>query len=212
MSAPHTEPGTAPRVLGLTGGIASGKSTVSHLLAERGARIIDADRVGHQVIAPDGEAYPLVVAAFGTAILDEDGSIARAKLGAIVFADPARRQELNAISHPRMGDRMARQIREIRASPEPPALIVLDAAILFEAGWDALCDHVCTVEAPEGVSIARLRERDAMDDASARQRLAAQLDNAERARRAGTVLRNDGSLDELAARVEALWQAQVASG
>jgi len=200
-------------VIGLTGGIAAGKTTVSQQLAARGAIIIDADSVGHAVITPQGEAYPEVVAAFGTEILDEDGTISRRKLGAIVFADPARLDELNGISHPRMAERMGREIEAIRLrEPEkqPPA-IVLDAAILFEAGWDGLCDTIWTVEAPEELAIERLVQRNAMTHDEARARLAAQMTNAERAQRAHHVIHNDGSLETLAAQVNQLWE-QVLHG
>ncbi len=96
-----------PAVIGLTGGIAAGKSTVSRLLAERGAHVIDADSIGHAVILPEGEAYPEVVAAFGAEILSEDGTISRKKLGSIVFSYPDRLSEFNGISPPRMAARMA---------------------------------------------------------------------------------------------------------
>lgn len=200
-----------PPVIGLTGGIASGKTTVSQRLAGLGAHIIDADSVGHAVIAPQGEAYPEVVAAFGTEILDEDGTISRKKLGAIIFADPARRAELNGISHPRMAERMARDIEAVRLrqSGARPLAIVLDAAILFEAGWDALCDTTWTVEAPEALAIERLVARNALTREEAQARLAAQMNNAERARRARHVIRNDGSLDALAEQVQRLWEQTV---
>jgi dephospho-CoA kinase len=194
-------------VIGLTGGIASGKSTVARLLAERGAHVIDADRVGHSVLEPTGEAYPEVVTAFGPEILDEDGTVSRPKLGAIVFADPARRAQLNGISHPRMAERMGREIEKqrLRRGGRRPPVIVLDAAILFEAGWDALCDTVWTVEAPPELAIARLMQRNGLERAQAEARLAAQLSNAERARRAARVIRNEGSLAALEAEVARLW-------
>jgi dephospho-CoA kinase len=206
-----SQPAQRIPVIGLTGGIASGKTTVSQQLATLGAHIIDADAVGHAVITPQGEAYPEVVAAFGTEILDEDGTISRKKLGAIVFAHPERRAELNGISHPRMAERMAREIEALRLrkkGPQPPA-IVLDAAILFEAGWDALCDEVWTVEAPAELAIARLVERNGLSREEAQARLDAQLSNAERAGRARHVIRNDGSREALAAQVQRLWAERV---
>ncbi len=200
-----------PPVVGLTGGIASGKSTVSEHLAAQGAHVIDADAVGHHVITPEGEAYPEVVAAFGTEILAEDGTISREKLGAIVFADPARRTELNNISHPRMAEHMAAEIERLRlrAEEDQPLLIVLDAAILFEAGWDALCDTVWTVEAPPELAIARLVERNGFTREQAQARLDAQMSNEERAARADRVLHNAGSLAELRAAVAEAWQATM---
>jgi dephospho-CoA kinase len=201
-------------VIGLTGGIAAGKSTVSAQLAELGAHVIDADRVGHAVITPQGEAYPEVVAAFGTEILEEDGSISRQKLGAIVFATPERLAQLNAISHPRMAERMAREIDALRRrrSRERPRAIVLDAAILFEAGWHTLCDVIWTVEAPAAVAIERLVQRNQLTPAEAQARLDAQMSNAERAARAQRVLRNDGSLDALAEQVARAWAETIPAG
>jgi dephospho-CoA kinase len=207
-TAPDPRP---PLVIGLTGGIAAGKSTVSRQLAALGAHVIDADAVGHAVIAPQGEAYPEVVAAFGTEILDPDGTISRRKLGALVFADAAQRARLNAISHPRMAGRMAREIEALRLRKrgQRPAAIVLDAAILFEAGWDALCDATWSVEAPPELAVRRLMERNGLSREEAQARLAAQLSNAERAARAGRVIRNEGTLEALAAQVRRLWAETV---
>lgn len=198
-------------VIGLTGGIAAGKTTVSQQLAGYGAHIIDADRVGHAVITPQGEAYPEVVAAFGTEILDDDGTISRRKLGAIVFADPPRLAELNGISHPRMAERMAREIEAVRlrqSGPRPPAIVV-DAAILFEAGWDALCDTIWTVEVPNELAIERLMTRNGLTREEAEARLAAQMSNDERARRAQHVIRNEGTLEALTEQVQRLWAETV---
>ena len=208
---PRETPPRRPAVIGLTGGIAAGKSTVSRLLAERGAHVIDADSVGHAVIMPEGEAYPEVVAAFGAEILNEDGTISRRKLGSIVFSDPDRLAELNGISHPSMAARMAREIESarLRGNGGRPPLIVLDAAILFEAGWDALCDEVWTVEAPPEVAVARLVERKQMTPEQARARLEAQMSNAGRARRARRVIRNEGSMEALRREVGRVWSDSV---
>lgn len=202
------QPAAHPRVIGLTGGIAAGKSTVSQMLAACGAYVIDADRIGHEVIAPDGEAYPEIIVTFGTGVLDEDGTISRPKLARVVFNDPEALQRLNGISHPRMAERMEREIRQIRARPraDQPALIVLDAAILFEAGWDALCDEVWAVNVAPEVAVERLVQRNDMTPEDARARLQAQLGNAERARRADRVIRNEGSLEALHDQVQGLWR------
>jgi dephospho-CoA kinase len=197
-----------PPVIGLTGGIASGKSVVSARLAALGAYVIDADRIGHQVIAPDGEAYGPVVAAFGPGILAPDRSIDRAKLGAEVFAAPALLQRLNGISHPLMARRMEREIAAVRGRPadERPPLIVLDAAILLEAGWDRLCDAVWTVETPPDIALQRLMTRNGLSEERALSRLRAQLSNAARAARAQRVIPNSGTLEELEAAVASLWR------
>ena len=199
-------------VVGITGGIASGKSKVSWFLAEWGAHIIDADRVGHRVIAPDGEAYAEVVAAFGEGILARDGAIDRRKLGPIVFADAAQLEKLNAISHPRMAQRMGAEIAQLRDRPAArrPPVIVLDAAILLEAGWDSLCDEVWVVVAEPETALARLMARDGLGRDEAQARLNAQMSNDARMARAGQVIRNDRSLEELRAQVNKLWQARTA--
>lgn len=192
-------------VIGLTGGIAAGKSTVSARLAALGAHVIDADRVGHRVLMRGGgEAFAPVVAAFGAEILDEAGEIVRARLGRRVFADPARLAELNRLTHPPMAARMRREIEEVRAGPSPPPFLVLDAAVLFEAGWDALCDEVWTVSAAPERALARLVARNRLTPEAARARIDAQLGNPEREARADRVIRNDGALDALAAAVDAL--------
>lgn len=198
-----------PMVVGLTGGIASGKTTVSGLLSSRGAYIIDADSIGHQVLLPGGEAYPDVVAAFGTEILDADGAISRPKLGAIVFSDPAKLDALNGISHPGMARRMSGEIRRVRGKPpaEQPPLIVLEAAILFDAGWDALCAQVWAVEAPPESSVERLAASGRLTREEAQARLDAQMSNAGRAQRADRVILNTGTLAALEAEVRRVWES-----
>ena len=193
-------------VIGLTGGIAAGKSTVSERLGALGAHVIDADRVGHRVLMREGgEAYEGVVAAFGAEkILDEAGEIARPRLGRLVFADPARLAELNRLTHPPMHERMRREIEDVRARASPPPFIVLDAAVLFEAGWDALCDEVWTVSTAPERALDRLVARNRLSPEAARARIDAQLGNAEREARADRVIRNDGTLDALAGAVDAL--------
>ena len=193
-----------PPVIGLTGGIAAGKSTVSARLGALGAHIIDADRVGHRVLERGGEAYSPVVAAFGTEVLDDSGEIVRPHLGRLVFGNPARLAELNRLTHPPMAARMRREIAEVRRSPTPPAFIVLDAAVLFEAGWDELCDEVWTVSTQPERALERLVARNRLSPEAARARIEAQLGNAEREARADRVICNDGTLDALAAAVDAL--------
>jgi dephospho-CoA kinase len=202
--APAAAAGRVP-VIGLTGGIASGKSTVSARLAQLGAHVIDADAVGHRVLEPGAEAYEAVLREFGEEILDHERRIVRARLGALVFADAERLGRLNAISHPLMATRMAGEIAEVRARQAPPPAIVLDAAILFQAGWDSLCDIVWTVSAPDDSAVARLAARNGMPAQQARARLAAQWSNAQREARAARTLRNDGSIAQLLEQVDRLW-------
>jgi dephospho-CoA kinase len=203
--------GPVPPVIGLTGGIASGKTTVSARLEELGAQIIDADRIGHEIIAPGGPAYDPVLEAFGRDILAPDGTVDRRKLGALAFADPERLKRLNGISHPIMARRMGEQIAAARARrpAERPPLIVLDAAILLEAGWDRLCDAVWAVEAPPEAALARLIARNGLSEEQARRRLESQWSNAERARRAQRVISNSGTIEALKDQVTTLWRAAV---
>ncbi len=212
MSAKTAQHGS-PRVIGLTGGIAAGKSSVTGHLAAKGAHIIDADRVGHEVIAPGGDAYREVVEAFGPDIVSADRAIDRRKLGAIVFASKDKLQTLNRISHPRMAARMAQEIVAIRSRPpaQRPPLIVLEAAILLEAGWNTLCDQVWAVEAPTELSISRLMARNNLGLEAAQNRMSAQITNEERAARATKVIRNSGSMDFLLAQVDLLWQDAVSA-
>ena len=196
--------GSAARVIGLTGGIAAGKSTVSARLAALGAHVIDADRVGHRILMRGGEAFAAVAAAFGSEILDETGEIVRARLGRLVFGDPARLADLNRLTHPPMAARMRREIEEVRARSIPPPFIVLDAAVLFEAGWDALCDEVWTVSTTPERALERLVARNRLAPDAARARIAAQIGDPEREARADRVIRNDGALDVLEAAVDAL--------
>lgn len=198
------ETGFVPPVVGLTGGIAAGKSTVSERLAALGAHVIDADRVGHRVLMRGGEAYAAVVAAFGAGVLDDSGEIVRPRLGRLVFADRGRLAELNRLTHPPMAERMRREIAEIRSRPSPPPFIVLDAAVLFEAGWNALCDEVWTVSASPERALARLVARNRLTLDAARARIEAQLANADREARADRVIRNDGTVEALAAVVDSL--------
>ena len=191
-------------VVGLTGGIAAGKSTVSERLAAHGAHVIDADRVGHRVLRSGGEAHAAVVGAFGNGLLDEAGEIVRTRLGRLVFGDPERLAELNRLTHPPMAVRMRHEIEEVRARPEPPPFIVLDAAVLFEARWDALCDEVWTVSTAPERALERLIARNRLAPDAARARIEAQLGNPEREARADRVIRNDGALEALAAAVDAL--------
>ncbi len=192
------------KVIGLTGGIGSGKSTVSKLVEEMGAVILDADKVGHEAYTPDSETWREVVAAFGDEIVAEDRSIDRRKLGAIVFADPAALERLNGIMHPRMFDMMKARLDEHRR--QGTKIVVLEAAILIEAKWTPLVDEVWVTVASEPVVVERVRERTGLSEEQIRSRIRSQLSNEERTRQADEVIRNDGSLDELRAAVARLWE------
>ena len=193
------------RSVGLTGGIASGKSTVTATLAELGATIIDADRLGHQTYEPGTETFGQVVAAFGDEIVGADGTIDRAVLGGKVFGEPGAMTKLTDIVWPGIGALAVAAIEEARAAGV--AVAVVEAAVLFEAGWEVLVDEVWVITVPPAVARQRLLDRNGFSAEEADKRIASQISNAEREARADQVISTDCSLDEVRTRVEAAWQA-----
>ncbi|GAB3125816.1 dephospho-CoA kinase [Streptomyces calidiresistens] len=192
--------------VGLTGGIGSGKSAVTRLLAERGAVVVDADRVAREVVEPGTEGLAAVVAEFGPGVLARDGTLDRERLGRIVFSDPARLAALNAIVHPLV----ARRSAELRAAAPADAVVVHDVPLLVENGLAGMYDLVVVVDAPEEVRLDRLVRSRGMTGADARARMAAQADRAARLAVADRVLTNDGTLADLEIRVAELWEELVA--
>lgn len=192
------------KVIGLTGGIGSGKSTVSRFLGEMGAVVLDADKVGHQAYQPGTETWKELVAAFGEDIVAPDSTIDRRKLGAIVFADPEALARLNRIMHPRMFDMMKARIEEYRG--QGTEVVVLEAAILLEANWTPLVDEVWVTVASESIVVQRTRERTGLPEEQIKARIRSQLSNEERSQQAKVVITNDGDLAELRVKVEKLWQ------
>ena len=187
--------------VGLTGGIGSGKSEVARLLAERGAVVVDSDRLAREVVAPGTPGLAAVVAAFGPDILNADGTLARDRLAAVVFADEKARARLNAIVHPLVGAAAAERL----AAAPPDAVVVHDVPLLVEAGMAAAFDVVVVVDAPREVRLARLVGPRGMARADAEARIDAQATREERLAVADHVITNDGSLAELAAQVDRLW-------
>ncbi len=192
-------------VVGLTGGIATGKSTVSRMLAAAGAYIIDADVLARDVVQPGLPAWNAVVKSFGRQILHEDQTIDRDRLAAVVFDDPQRKAELERIVHPAVGEAMAAQLAAIAASA-PDSVVVLDVPLLYEAKMDAGLALVIVVYAPEAVQLERLILRNGLSREEARARIAAQMPIAEKRRRAGVVIDNSGSLESTRQQVQALWR------
>ena len=193
------------RVIGLTGGIAAGKSTVSEALRAHGAAIIDADKVGHEAYQPGTDTWRALVDHFGREIVGEGDQIDRRKLGGIVFADPNQRIKLQEIVWPRMKDMMRARIDELRASGAE--VVVIEAAVLIEAGWTDIVDEVWVVQVPEAVALPRLMNRNGLSEEDGRARIRAQLSNAERAGHAQVVIDNDGTVEDARAKVDAAWQA-----
>lgn len=196
---------TNVRTIGLTGGIGSGKSTVARLLADFGATVIDADRVGHQVYAPGTPGWTQVVDRFGADIVAEDGSIDRRRLGAIVFADAGALLALNEIVHPLIGAEIARRIRVHREVPTD-SVLVIEAALLVEAGWNDLTDEMWLVRAGSETVVERVCAARGLDPAQVQARIAAQASDAERLAVADVVIDNEGSLADLERRVRDAWE------
>jgi dephospho-CoA kinase len=194
--------------IGLTGGIGSGKSTVSKMLAELGAPILDADKIAHTTYAPGGSAYKEVVAAFGDKIVAPDGSIDRTKLGPIVFADPDQLKRLTSIVWPRTIERIRELIAEMRGKGETHPIVV-EAAILIEANWQPMCDEVWLVRASKERVIERIERDRGMKPEQTEARIRAQLSDDERVKHADLVIENEDSLNELREVVKRVWQAAL---
>lgn len=179
-------------VAGLTGGIATGKSTVSNFLSEAGARIIDADKIAREVVAQGTPAYDEIRAYFGDTILMSNGDIDRERLGDIIFNDSDKKKRLDAIVHPRVFERSAALIAEI-AAKEPDAVVILDIPLLLEADMDRDLAAVIVVYVPEALQLQRLMARDGIDEKAAMARIRSQMSIEEKRKRATCVIDNSGS-------------------
>ena len=194
-------------VIGLTGGIGSGKSEVSRKLQELGAEVIDADRVGHEAYLPHTAAWEEVVAAFGQEILQPSGEVDRRKLGSIVFSDPKALARLNAIMHPKMYEMLRGRLDVLRSQATQVA--VIEAAILIEANWTPLVDEVWVTEANEDVVVERVGKRNNLPPEEIRRRIRSQMSREERAKHATATITNNKGLEELRRQVEQLWDSRV---
>jgi len=192
--------------IGLTGGIGTGKSTVAGLLAELGAQVIDADKIGHEVYAPGTPGFARVVEAFGSGIVGADGAIDRRALGAIVFADSAALARLNALVHPLIAEDIRRRMMAARAASTAP--IVVEAAIMLEAGW-RFFDQLWVVVVDRERAIERVTRSRGMTAAEVARRIDAQMPEAERRRLADVVIDNNGTPAALREQVDAAWHRAV---
>ncbi len=196
-------------LVGLTGSIATGKSTVSRMFAHLGARVLDADLLAREVVMPGQPAYLKIVEEFGQAVVQEDGTLDRKGLGAIVFAEPARRKRLEEITHPAIAARQQR-ILSVLEEEAFEGIVIWDVALLFETGGVAKVDRVVVVYADPETEVARLVARDGMAEADARARIASQMPVAEKAKRAHYVIDNSGDRAHSEGQVKAVYEALLA--
>ena len=194
-------------VIGVTGGIGTGKSEVSRALEGHGAIIIDADRVGHSIYLLDTDGWKEVVATFGEDVLQEDRQVDRRKLGAIVFGDPEALAKLNAITHPKIRQRISDLTEEERHKGSK--VVVVEAAILIEANWIDLVDEVWVATSDPNAVVRRIQERNNLAEDQIRSRIASQMTHDERVRHATVIIENDGDLEGLREQVAHFWEIRV---
>jgi dephospho-CoA kinase len=199
----------APRkflLVGLTGGIATGKSTVSALLRELGCEIIDADRLAREVVEPGQPALAQIATEFGRDVLTPDGALDRKQLGAIVFADPVRRLRLEAITHPAIRERFTARLDELAAKGFT-GIVVFDAPVMIESGNYKNMERMIVVVTDDATQMARLNGRDGTGDAENRRKIASQMPLAEKARLADYVIDNSGSREATAEQLRRVFAA-----
>jgi dephospho-CoA kinase len=196
-----------PRLIGLTGGIATGKSTVARLLALHGATVVDADVLAREVVEPGQPALEEIAAEFGSQVIDASGRLDRATVASVVFADPDRRRRLEAITHPRIQELMGRLLASALESGAP--LVVADVPLLFENGRAAMFDGVMVAWCDAATELERLMARDGLRREDAERRLAAQMPVDEKRRLATWVIDNSGSEEATANQVDAWWKAHI---
>ena len=194
-------------VIGLTGGIGTGKSEAARHMVTLGAELIDADVVGHEAYTPHAEAWRRVVEAFGEGILGPSGEIDRRSLGAIVFSDPEQLARLNGIMHPLMARMVQEKIDGYRE--RGAEVVVVEAALLFEAGWNSLVEEVWVTDAPEESVIGRLAQRNGMSEEEARKRVSSQMSRAERLSQADFVIDNSADVEGMQRAIDELWATRV---
>ena len=189
------------KLIGLTGTIGAGKSTVSARLSKLGAHIVDADLLAHRAAEPGREGAVRIRAMFGPMVFHEDGTLDRKKLAGIVFSDDAAREKLNAALHPIIFSMMEEEIRSYWER-DPCGMVVLDVPLLFESGWDAHVEETLVITAREEICLERIMKRDGCTKDAARARILAQMPASEKCARADTVIDNSGTLSELYEQVD----------
>jgi dephospho-CoA kinase len=192
-------------ILGITGNIASGKSTVARAFVNHGAVLVDADQLARDVVAPDSPVLQQLVAQFGMDILQENGELDRKRLGQIVFSDADARRQLNNIIHPAIARLAIERLTELKEQPGVP-MVIYEAPLLFEAGAEGRVDQVLVVKIDPEIQLQRLMEREDLDEAAALQRITAQMPQQEKLARADYVIDNSGTVEEALLQVDELWQ------
>ena len=192
-------------LIGLTGGIASGKSIVSSIFKELGAYVIDADRISRDVMVPGSEVYKKVVNIFGEGILKDDQTIDRKKLGDMIFGNPEKIALLNDCTHPEIFREIDRRVKEIRQKT-PDVLIIVDAALLVETGAYKIFDKLAVVYVDEETQLKRLKERDGFTDEEVTKRISSQMPLKEKVKYADFVIYNDKGLEETRRQVEEVYK------
>lgn len=198
------------RIIGLTGGIASGKSTLAKFFRDKGAAVISADAIAFNLAKPRQILHRLYVKHFGEKILQADGELDRRAIGQIVFGNEAERQWLDSTTHPILARAMEEQIQVMQEKNFP--VIILDVPLLFEAGWDKMTEENCLVFVDEATQLERLMRRNGYGEAEAMARIASQMPLQEKKRRADTFIDNSGSLEESFAQAEKLWKEWTHAG
>ncbi len=193
------------KMIGLTGGIGSGKSTVGAMLAELGAYVVDADKIAHEIYEPGKEGFHKILERFGPGVLGESGSIDRGELGALVFNDAKALADLNAIIHPLVRRDVAGRIAEIMRDDED-AIVVIEAALMTETGWTGSAGEMWVVISKPEIAAMRLIQLRGMEAEDVRLRMAAQTSNDVRRRFADRVIENNGSIEDLEGQVSHLWR------
>ena len=194
-------------VIGLIGGIGSGKSSVSAILHSLGVEIIDADKVGHEAYTPNSEGWKKVISVFGQDIVGHENEIERKKLGGIVFSDPSEMEKLNKLMHPIIHNLVEEKIKLL--SHQGVKVVVLEAAILIEANWQDLTDEIWLAKSNQEVEIERVQLRNNFTREEIIKRIQSQMSNDEREKHSDIVIDNNGTIEQLEEKVKTLWQSRV---
>ncbi|MFD2117932.1 dephospho-CoA kinase [Paenibacillus yanchengensis] len=195
-------------IIGLTGGIATGKSTVATMLKQLGAAVVDADQIAREVVEPGKPALEAIASLFGQAILQSDGQLDRVKLGSIVFSDKSKLQQLEAITHPAIREEMHRKIEHMQQHSDS-RLIVADIPLLYETKQEDYYKEVLVVYVPSSIQLIRLMERNGMTEVEAKRRIALQMDIEQKRQRATWVIDNSGTVPATYEQVEKFWNSRV---